>query len=94
MNKSIEDKARKTAAKNLTAVVEAKKRKGAAAPKVITKRRKTMAASAAASADASVAAFANDEEEVAKNVCRGSGSVVVGMAGERSATSLDLGGMT
>ena len=38
VHKSIEDKARKTASKNVTTVVEARKRKGATAPKVITKR--------------------------------------------------------
>ena len=36
--KSIEDKARKAAAKNTTTVVEARKRKGATVSKVTTKR--------------------------------------------------------
>lgn len=51
-----------------------------------------MAGSVAASADASVAASANNEEEVAKNVGGGSGSTAAGMRDDCSAASLDLGG--
>ena len=36
--KSIEEKAKKAAAKNATAVVESKKRKGASGPKTISKK--------------------------------------------------------
>ena len=92
VHKSIEDKARKAAAKNVIAAMEAKKRKGVATPKVITKRWKTVATSATASIDASAAVSANDEEEVAENVGGGFSSVAAGMGGERSAASLDLGG--
>ena len=92
VHKSIEDKARKAAAKNVTAMAEAKKRKGVAAPKVITKRRKAMAISAAASTDASTVASTNDEEEVAENVGGGSSSAAVGTGGECFAASLYLGG--
>ena len=90
--KSIEDKARKATTKNITIVVEARKRKGATAPKVTTKRQKTRAASATAFADAFAATFANDGQEVAENIGGGSGSVVARTEGERSAASLDLGG--
>ena len=38
VHKSLEDKARKAAAKNMTATAEAKKRKGTGASKVISKR--------------------------------------------------------
>ena len=75
VHKSIEDKARKVVAKNVTAVAEVRKRKWTTAPKVISKRRKTRAASVASTAIASVAASANDDEEVAENVGGGSSSV-------------------
>ena len=39
-----------------------------------------------------MAASANDDDEVVKNIGGGSGSAAAGMGGERSATSLDLGG--
>ena len=86
MYKSIEDKARKAAAKNTTDVAEARKRKGATVSKVTTRRRKTRAASA----NASAAASANDGEEVAEDIGGGSGSAIAETGGERSATSLDL----
>ena len=76
--KSIEDKARKANTKNTTAMAEVRKRKGATASKVITKRRKTRAASAAASTDVSVAASANDGEEVAENVGGALASLLLG----------------
>ena len=92
VHKSIEDKERKAATKNVTIVVEARKRKGATMPKVITNMQKTRDASIAASADASAAASANDDEEVAENVGGASGSAAARTGGERSAASLDLGG--
>jgi hypothetical protein len=92
VHKSLEDKAKKAATKNVTAAAEVKKRNGSGASKVVSKRQKTIAASTAASADASAAASTDDGEEVAKNVGGGTGSMAAGMGGERSAASLDLGG--
>ena len=76
----------------MTTAAETKKRKGVAVPKVITKRWKAMVASAATSSDASAATSTNVGEEVAKNVGEGSGSIAARTGGDRSATSLDLGG--
>ena len=73
VHKSKEDKARKAAAKNVTAMAEARKRKGPIVHK-------------------SVAASANDDEEVAENIGGGSGSTAARTGGERSAASLDFGG--
>jgi hypothetical protein len=87
VHKSLEDKAKKATAKNVTAATEAKKIKGAGVSKVINKRQKTLIAAAAAS----TAASAGDEEEVAENVGGGSGSVATGTGGEHSVASLDLG---
>jgi len=92
VHKSIEDKARKAAAKIVTDVAEARKRKGAIMPKVITKRRKSRDTSVAASANASMATSANDDDEVVEKVGGGSGSATARMGGERSTTYLDLGG--
>jgi hypothetical protein len=88
VHKSLEDKARKAAAKNATATVEVKKRKGTGAPKVVSKKQKTAAASATASAAASVEA----DEEVAENVGGGSAFADARMDEEHSAASLDPGG--
>lgn len=69
--KSLEDKAKKAAAKNTTAAVEAKKRKGAGVSKTISKRQRTSAAYAAASTGVG--------EEVAENVGGGSTSASASM---------------
>jgi hypothetical protein len=92
VHKSLEDKAKKAATKNATAVEKAKKRKGAGRSKVISKKQKTLIAAAVASTDASAAASADGDEEVAENVGGDSGSVAVGTGSERSIASLYLGG--
>lgn len=92
MTKSLKDKARKAAAKNVTATSGAKKMKGATTSKVTTKRRKTRTSSTVASTDTSVATSVNAGEEVAENVGGGSSSTTTETRGMRSTTSLDLGG--
>jgi hypothetical protein len=82
--KSIEDKAKKAAVKNNTAAAESKKRRGAGTAKAISKKRKIGAAS--------TIAFTGTAEEVAKSVHRGSASAAVGIEGEHSTPSVDLGG--
>ena len=91
MLKSIDEKAKKAAAKNATAVAESKKRKGASGSKTINKKQKIIPASATASAIASAAASAKFDEEVVENATRGSASSIR-VEGEHSAASLDLGG--
>lgn len=86
--KSLEDKARKAAAKNAIAAMETKKRKGAGTSKVASKRRKTMPTSVAAS----VVASTDADEEVAENIDGGSTSMGAGTEGDCSTASLDLGG--
>jgi hypothetical protein len=78
VHKSLEDKAKKAATKNVTVVVEAKKRKGSGTSKVISKKQKTLTASVAASVDASTAASTDDDEKVVENVGGGSGSITAG----------------
>jgi hypothetical protein len=88
VTKSLEDKARKAAAKNAMAAVEAKKRKGGTPSKVVTKRQKMAATSVGASMVASV----HGEEEVAENVEGGAASAGAESGGAHSAASVDLGG--
>jgi hypothetical protein len=90
VHKSLKDKAKKATAKNATAAAEVKKRKGAGASKVIGKKQKTMTTSITTSVHASIATSADDGEEVAENISRGSGSMATRMGGECSAASLDL----
>jgi hypothetical protein len=92
VHKSLEDKVKKAAAKNANGAAEAKKRKGVCTSKVVSKKQKTLTTSVVASIDAFTAASANDNEEVAENIGRGSGSIAARMGGERSVISLDLGG--
>lgn len=92
--KSIEEMAKRTTAKNVTAAVESKKRKGADVSKAIGKRQKTgpsvVAISTAASATSSVEASADTYEGVAENV--GRGPTLVGADTEwRFFASRDLG---
>ena len=88
VHNSLEDKAKKATAKNVTAAAKAKKRKGTGTSKIVGKRQKTLGASAVASAATSTKA----DEEVVENAGGGSASTNVGMDGEHSAASLDLGG--
>jgi hypothetical protein len=90
VHKSLEDKAKKAVAKNATAAAEVKKRKRAGASNVVGKKQKTMTASITIFVDASAATSADDGEEVAENIGRGSGSMATGMGDERSTASLDL----
>ena len=89
VHKSLEDKAKRATTKNATAAAEAKKRKGTSTSKIISKRQKTAGTSAAASAIASAEA----DEVVVENAGGGLASVDVGMDGEQSTASLDLGGV-
>jgi hypothetical protein len=89
--KLIEDKVKKAATKNATAVAESKKRRGAGGPKVVSKKQKVIPTSTAASAAASAIASVDVGEEVAKNVAGGSASGLR-VEGEHSTASLDLGG--
>jgi hypothetical protein len=82
--KSIEDKARKAAAKNNTTAVESKKRIGTSMAKVVSKKQKIGAFSAGASTDAA--------EEVTESVHGGSASTAIGMEGDHSIASANLGG--
>ena len=88
VHKSLEDKAKRATTKNATAAAKAKKRKGTSTSKIISKRQKTTGTFAATSATASVEA----DEEVVENAGGGLASVDVGMDGEHSTASLDLGG--
>jgi hypothetical protein len=90
VHKSLEDKAKKAAAKNATTMAKAKKRKGVGASKVLSKKQETTTASATTSA----AASASVVDDVVENVGGGSASAGARMEGEHSATSIDLGGDT
>jgi hypothetical protein len=86
---SIEEKSKRAAAKNVTMVVESKKRKGTGVSKAAGKMQKILASGPAASTVVSVAssagASADADEETAENTS--GGSTLAGAEVEKSATA-------